>query len=111
MIQDENTQTSHPNNNIIEEVGEQQLHAIVGGGCPHCNSIAGEATKTAKDLQRIKDSNSTKASPALLGKASETYHKLAQQAQGCRGCEGIIVNNQLAMLDDLTHRIPGLKSR
>jgi hypothetical protein len=38
MIQDENAQTSNPNNDIIEEVSAEELHTITGG-CVRCGVI------------------------------------------------------------------------
>jgi hypothetical protein len=39
MLQDQKTQMTHSNNTIIEEVSEQQLHAITGG-CLDCQAVA-----------------------------------------------------------------------
>jgi hypothetical protein len=47
MLQDQKTQMTHSNNAIIEEVSEQQLHAITGG-CRDCQVVANAAALHSK---------------------------------------------------------------
>jgi hypothetical protein len=47
MLQDQKTQMTHSNNTIIEEVSEQQLHAITGG-CSDCQVVARAAALQIK---------------------------------------------------------------
>jgi hypothetical protein len=47
MLQDQKTQMTHSNNTIIEEVSEQQLHAITGG-CRGCAVVARAAVLKSK---------------------------------------------------------------
>jgi ssDNA-binding Zn-finger/Zn-ribbon topoisomerase 1 len=96
MIQDPNTQTNLPNNDIIELVSEQQLHAITGGvDCPNCKPIAEMAEKRARKLQE------TRYPSDLTKSAAGAYQRLANHVKGgCPNCEEHM--NKLHHLDILS---------
>ena len=63
MLQDQKTQMTHSNNTIIEEVSEQQLHAITGG-CSDCQAVA-RAAALQVDSRNAKAGNAQSVSGSL----------------------------------------------
>ena len=79
MLQDQKTQMTHSNNTIIEEVSEQQLHAITGG-CSDCEVLARAAAMQSKNYKGLAATADTTRMAVHYAKESIDLKKLSNVA-------------------------------
>jgi hypothetical protein len=79
MLQDQKTQMTHSNNTIIEEVSEQQLHAITGG-CSDCEVLARAAAMKSKDNKQWAATTDTTRMAVYYAKKARELNNLSKDA-------------------------------
>ncbi len=100
MLQDQNAQTTHSNNNIIEQVNEQEFNEEklqdITGGCISCGVLSAvvlnEGAQSIAKGRVFGDAKEIRRGAAQLAISADSLTSASRQIMPCKNC---IVNGVL----------------